>query len=94
MWPASAPGPLSVPRAALETVSTRAARTHAAVPATLKACDVLYHLPADEHWLLDRLAFPRKGAKRPRRLARCLGIAWDAVRFLNRDWAEVRSGPD
>ena len=40
------------------------------------------------------LAFPRKGGLSGRgRLARCLGIAWDAVRFLNRDWAEVRSGP-
>ena len=41
-----------------------------------------------------RLDFPRILSKRPRRLARCLGIAWDAVRFLNWEWAEGRSTPD
>ena len=50
--------------------------------------------PAVKHWKGNVLAFPRKGAKTRRRLAPCLGIAWHALRFLNRDQAEVRAGPE
>ena len=41
------------------------------------------------NWKGPRLAFPRKGANRTRRLQPCLGISWDAVRSLNQHWPTV-----